>query len=41
MAVLFLDVRSCAVNPAYSILPQDFLSRLCIIVRIAMLDIRS
>ena len=37
MAVLFLDVRPRVVNPVYSTLPYWFLSRLGIIVRIAML----
>lgn len=41
MAVLFLDVRLRAVNPTYTILPDNFLSRLRIIVRIALLEIWS
>ncbi|WP_417578586.1 hypothetical protein [Pelagibacterium sp.] len=37
MARYLLDVRLRAVNPVYSPLPHGFLSRLRIIVRVAML----
>lgn len=36
MAVYVLDVRLRAVNPTFSILPDDLVLRLCILVRIAL-----